>query len=480
MTDVKDAFVAFVDAGNGLLWGSVLIYLLIGAGLYFTIRMGFLQFRQFGHMFSLISSSRQGAEGGISSFQAFSTSLAARVGTGNMAGVAVAIYLGGPGAIFWMWITALVGMSTSFIESTLAQAYKVNNGDSTFRGGPAYYIEKGLGQRWLGVLFALCLIVAFGIAFNGVQSNSIAAAMDNAFGFDHTLVGILLAVAVAPIIFGGMRSVARVAELIVPFMALGYLIVAFYVVFANITQLPSVFATIVKSALGFEQAAGGAMGYAIAQAMMQGIKRGLFSNEAGMGSAPNAAATATTDPNHPVAQGYVQMLGVFVDTIVICTATAAIILLSGVMEPESGVTGIALTQKALEVEVGSWGSGFVAIAILLFAFTSLIANYSYGESNIRYIFDSKLAINVYRVVVLGIIVVGAITDLPTVWAFADLSMGMMALINLVAILLLSNIVFALLKDYEEQRKRGVTPSFDRKKFPQLDKQIDKDVWNKHQ
>ncbi|PKF51016.1 alanine/glycine:cation symporter family protein [Enterovibrio nigricans] len=472
MTELKELFVSFVDAGNGLLWGSVLVYLLIGAGLYFTFRTGFLQFRSFGHMIQLIKGSREGADGGISSFQAFSTSLAARVGTGNMAGVAVAIYLGGPGAVFWMWVTALVGMSTSFAESTLAQAYKINHKDNTFRGGPAYYIEKGLGQRWLGIAFAICLIIAFGLAFNGVQSNSIAAAMNTAFGTDNTWVGIILALATAPIIFGGMRSVARAAELIVPFMAIGYLLVALYVIAINITLLPDVFATIIGSALGFEQAAGGALG----AAMMQGIKRGLFSNEAGMGSAPNAAATATTSPNHPVAQGYVQMLGVFIDTIVICTATAAIILLSGMLDPSSELTGIALTQAALVQEVGPWGAGFIAIAILLFAFTSLIANYSYGESNIEYIFKSKVAINIYRAAVLAMVVIGAVVDLPTVWAFADLSMGMMAIINLIAILALSGIVIALLKDYESQVKAGKNPTFDRKKFPKLDRDIDKDVW----
>lgn len=470
--ELKELFVSFIDAGNGLLWGSVLIYLLIGAGVYFTLRTGFIQFRSFGHMISLIKGSREGAEGGISSFQAFSTSLAARVGTGNMAGVAVAITLGGPGAIFWMWITALVGMSTSFIESTLAQAYKINNKDNTFRGGPAYYIERGLGQRWLGIAFAVCLILAFGLAFNGVQSNSIAAALNTAFGTNNLWVGIALAIAVTPIIFGGMRSVSRVAEFIVPFMAIGYLLVAFFVIFKNFTLLDDIFMMIINSAFGLEQAAGGAMG----AAMMQGIKRGLFSNEAGMGSAPNAAATATTTPDHPAAQGYIQMLGVFIDTILICTATAAIILLSGVLTPNSEITGIALTQSALVAEVGSWGSTFVAIAILLFAFTSLIANYSYGESNITYIFKNKLAVNIYRVAVLVMVVVGAVIDLPTVWAFADLSMGMMAVINLIAILALSGTAFALLKDYETQRKEGKVPSFESKKFPKLDSQIDKDVW----
>ncbi len=473
MEPLKEYFLSFINAGNGVLWGSVLIYLLIGAGLYFTIRTKFIQFRSFRHAMSLIKGSRQGAEGGISSFQAFNTSLAARVGTGNMAGVALAIYTGGAGAVFWMWLIALLGMATSFVESTLAQAYKVKNPDNTFRGGPAYYMEKGLGQRWMGIAFAICLILAFGLAFNGVQSNSIAAAMEQAFELDKIWVGIALVIAATPIIFGGMRSVSRVAELVVPFMAIGYLLVAFFVIAINITELPNAIGLIFKSALGMEQAAGGALG----AAMMEGIKRGLFSNEAGMGSAPNAAATATTNPNHPAAQGYVQMLGVFIDTIIICTATASIILLSGVLDdPNSTAQGIALTQTALENEVGSWGSGFVAIAILLFAFTSLIANYSYGESNILYIFKSKLAVFIYRIAVLAMVMIGAIVDLPVVWNFADLSMGMMAIINLVAILALSGTAFALLKDYENQRDEGKQPSFDRKKFPKLDREIDRDTW----
>lgn len=472
MTELKELFVSFIDAGNNLLWGSVLIYLLIGAGLYFTLRTGFVQFRSFGHMFSLMKASRSGANGGISSFQAFSTSLAARVGTGNLAGVAVALYLGGPGAIFWMWLTALLGMSTSFVESTLAQAYKVSNGDNSFTGGPAYYIEKGLGQRWLGILFSICLIMAFGFAFNGVQSNSIASALHTAFNADKLMVGLALAAMTAPIFFGGMRSVSRVAELIVPFMAIGYLAIALYVIAINIDVLPATLMLIIDSAFGFEQAAGGAL----AAAMMNGVKRGLFSNEAGMGSAPVAAATATTDPKHPVAQGYVQMLGVFIDTIVICTATASMILLSGALEQDSGLTGIALTQAALVSEVGPWGATFIAVAIFLFAFTSLIANYSYGESNIQYIFKRKIAVNIYRIAVLAMVVLGAVADLPVVWNFADLSMGTMAIINLVAISLLSGVVFALLKDYEAQRKAGQTPVFDRKKFPMLDQHMDKDAW----
>lgn len=471
---------AFVDRGNGLLWGSVLIYLLIGAGLYFTIMTRGVQVRFFGHMFKLLRTSRDSGDG-ISSFQALSTSLAARVGTGNLAGVAVAIYFGGPGAIFWMWMTAMVGMATSFIESTLAQAYKADHGDNTFRGGPARYIEHGLGLRWLAVLFSICLIVAFGLAFNSVQANSIAQAMEQAFAVPTWAMGLVLVVVVTPIIFGGLKSIAKVAELVVPLMALLYLILALVVVALNISDFPAAIMTIIRSAFGFEQAAGGAVGYAISQAIMNGIQRGLFSNEAGMGSAPNAAATASTRPNHPAAQGFIQMLGVFLDTLVICTATAAIIIMAG---PEllagEETNGIQLTQMALSSHVGDWGAMFVAVAILLFAFTSVIANYSYGESNIEYLAGRRapVAVFIYRLAVLAMIMVGSVASLGAIWNFADLSMGMMAIINLVAILMLSPVAFALFRDYEQQLKAGKEPTFDPSKFPKLANKVDPKAWPK--
>ncbi|MCP1313209.1 MULTISPECIES: sodium:alanine symporter family protein [unclassified Halomonas] len=469
---------AVVDRGNGLLWGSVLIYLLIGAGLYFTVMTGAVQLRYFGHMFKLLKGSRS-ANGGISSFQALSTSLAARVGTGNLAGVALAIYYGGPGAIFWMWITAMVGMATSFIESTLAQAYKTDHGDNTFRGGPARYIERGLGLRWMAVLFSICLIIAFGLAFNSVQANSIAQAMEQAFSVPTWMMGVVLMVIVAPIIFGGLKSIAKVAELVVPLMALLYLILALVVVALNATELPAAFMTIIKSAFGVEQAAGGVAGYAISQAIMNGIQRGLFSNEAGMGSAPNAAATASTRPDHPAAQGFIQMLGVFLDTLVICTATAAIIIMSGpeILAGEE-TNGIQLTQLALSTHVGDWGAMFVAVGIFLFAFTSVIANYSYGESNIEYLAGRRapVAILLYRLAVLGMIMVGSVASLGAIWNFADLSMGAMAIINLVAILMLSPIAFALFRDYEKQLKAGVEPVFRPSQFPKLAHKVDTKAW----
>ncbi|MFI0471801.1 alanine/glycine:cation symporter family protein [Halomonas sp. HMF6819] len=467
-----------VELGNGLLWDYVLIYLLLGAGLYFTLRTGGIQARYFGHMFKLLKNSRH-ADGGVSSFQALSTSLAARVGTGNLAGVAVAIYYGGPGAVFWMWMTAVVGMSTSFIESTLAQAYKTDHGDNTFRGGPARYIERGLGLRWMAVLFSVCLIIAFGLAFNSVQSNAIAQAMEQAFDVPTWVMGVVLVVVVSPIIFGGLKSIAKVAELVVPLMALLYLILALVVVGLNIADFPAALMTILQSAFGLNQAAGGVVGYAISQTIMNGIQRGLFSNEAGMGSAPNAAATASTRPDHPAAQGFIQMLGVFLDTLVICTATAAIIIMAG---PEllagDENKGIQLTQMALSIHVGDWGGMFVAVSILLFAFTSIIANYSYGESNIEYLAKGRatIAVFVYRIAVLSMIMIGARASLEAIWNFANLSMGTMAIINLIAILMLSPIAFALFRDYETQLKAGVEPVFRPRDFPKLAHKVDPNAW----
>ncbi|EAP93043.1 sodium/alanine symporter, partial [Vibrio splendidus 12B01] len=427
-----------INLMNDLLWGSILVYLLVGVGIYFTVRLGFIQFRHFGHMFSVLRNSRKADSAGISSFQALCTSLAARVGTGNMAGVAVALTAGGPGAIFWMWLIAMLGMATSFAESTLAQLYKTRDNDGNYRGGPAYYMEKGLGMRWMGVLFSIFLIIAFGLVFNAVQANAIASAMNTAFDFERGYVGVGIVIISAFVIFGGIRKIARTAEIIVPIMALAYLAIAIYVMLMNIEKVPEVLALIFKSAFGLQEAAAGGLGYAIAQAMINGIKRGLFSNEAGMGSAPNAAASATPYPPHPASQGYVQMLGVFMDTIVICSATVAIILMSGEYVPHGEVTGIELTQRALTAQVGEWGGIFVAVAIFFFAFTSIIANYSYAETNLIFLeHNNKKGLVLFRIVVLGMVMFGSLATLPTVWALADVSMGLMAIVNLVAIILLS-------------------------------------------
>ncbi|AZZ98022.1 sodium:alanine symporter family protein [Pseudoalteromonas sp. R3] len=469
----------FFNTISGLLWGHILIYLLIAAGVFFTLRLGFIQFTQFPYMIKVMANSRSGAKDGISSFQAFCTSLAARVGTGNMAGVAVALYLGGPGAIFWMWLIALIGMATSFAESALAQLYKTKDDEGNFRGGPAYYMEYGLNKRWMGVLFSLCLILAFGLVFNAVQANSIAAAFEVAFDVPKYVMGLLLVCGSAFIIFGGLKTIARFAELAVPFMAIAYLLLAIIVCAMNASQLPDVFMLIINSAFGFEQAAGGAVGYAVMQAMIQGIKRGLFSNEAGMGSAANAAASATPNPNHPASQGYVQMLGVFVDTIVICSATAALILLSNQLVPESGVTGIQLTQAALVEHVGDWGAIFVAIAILFFAFTSIVANYSYAETNLLFLeHNHPKGLFIFRACVLAMVMFGAVGELGLIWTLADISMGLMAIVNVIALFMLSGIVIWLAKDYRAQLKQGKTPVFDPSQKPEVLKTLPKGIWHK--
>ncbi|UTZ26222.1 alanine:cation symporter family protein [Vibrio campbellii] len=489
-----------INLMNDLLWGSILVYLLVGVGIYFTVRLGFIQFRHFGHMFSVLKNSRKADKAGISSFQALCTSLAARVGTGNMAGVAVALTAGGPGAIFWMWLIAMLGMATSFAESTLAQLYKTKDDDGNYRGGPAYYMEKGLGMRWMGVLFSVFLIIAFGLVFNAVQANSIANAMVNAFDLPRStidlgfgliqspalevskaalIIGLIVTALSAIIIFGGIKRIAKVAELIVPVMALAYLVLALFVMFSNLDKLPDVMMLIFKSAFGLQEAAAGGLGYAIAQAMINGIKRGLFSNEAGMGSAPNAAASATPFPPHPASQGYVQMLGVFMDTIVICSATVAIILMSGeYVGQATEVTGIELTQRALSSQVGDWGGIFVAVAIFFFAFTSIIANYSYAETNLIFLeHNHKAGLGIFRIVVLGMVMFGALASLPVVWSLADVSMGLMAIVNLVAIILLSGIVIKLAKDYNRQLSEGKVPTFEPNDFPELKSQLEEGIWD---
>ncbi|CED72198.1 alanine/glycine:cation symporter family protein [Aliivibrio wodanis] len=465
---INEALMSVIGAINGLLWGQVLVYLLVGVGVYFTVRLGFIQLRQLGHSIKILRNGQE-IDSGISSYQVFCTSMAARVGTGNMAGVAVALTVGGPGAIFWMWVIALFGMATAFIESTLAQVYKVKDVDGQYRGGPAYYMEKGLGQRWMGTLFSIFLIIAFGLVFNAVQANTITDALNHSFGFDKTIMGIIIVAVSGFFIMGGLRRVASASSKIVPVMAIGYLAIALIVVLMNITEVPAVLALIVKSAFGWQEAAAGGVAYTIAQAMQSGIARGLFSNEAGMGSAANIAASATPNPNHPASQGFVQMLGVFVDTLVICTASAAMIMLSGVMDQPDAATGIGLLQQALTNELGGWTSYFMALAILLFCFTSIIANYSYAETNVMFLNgNSKKGLFGFRLCVLAMVMFGSVASLPVVWNLADASMGMMALINIVALVLLSKLAIKIIKDYETQLKAGKTPEFDRTKFPELD------------
>ncbi len=447
---------------NDVLWTYVLIAMLLGCAIYFTWRTRGVQFRNLREMLRLLTEGAPKSNDGkrqVSSFQAFAVSIASRVGTGNLAGVATAIAVGGAGAVFWMWIIALLGSVNAFVESTLAQLYKRKDKDS-FIGGPAYYMQYGLGKRWMGALFAVLIAITFGFAFNSVQSNTICAAWEHAFGFDHTMMGIILTAVTLVIIFGGIHRIARVSSWLVPIMAVGYILLALVVVFCNITEIPAVMGHIFRSAFGWEQAVGGGMGAAV----MQGIKRGLFSNEAGMGSAPNVAATATV--SHPVKQGFIQALGVFTDTLVICTCTAFIILVSN-PSPDSSLNGIQLTQAAFTAQVGQLGSIFVAVAILLFAFSSIIGNYYYGEANIRFISQRPIYLWIYRVLVGCMVMCGAVMSLNLAWSLADVTMGLMTICNLIAIVLLSRQAIWLLRDYTAKKRKGInSPTFRKDEMPE--------------
>lgn len=467
---MEELFASIIDNINYYMWTYILIALLLGCAVYFSIRTGLVQFRMIGEMFRTLgeSTSKEKGKKQISSFQAFAVSLASRVGTGNLAGVATALVVGGPGAIFWMWVVALLGSASSFVESTLAQLYKTKNGDS-YIGGPAYYMQKGLKKKWLGVLFAVLISITFGFAFNTVQSNTICAAMQASFSIEPYIIGIILTALTLLVVFGGINRIALVSSILVPIMALGYIILALVIVILNISHLPDVLSLIIDNAFGFEQALGGTIGVAL----MQGIKRGLFSNEAGMGSAPNVAATASV--SHPVKQGLIQTLGVFVDTLLICTCTAFIILFNiGSIDPNAN--GIEVTQQALTASIGPAGGYFITIAILLFAFSSIIGNYYYGETNIRFITGKKWILQSYRLVVGAMVMIGALLSLDLVWSFADVTMGLMTICNLVAITLLGKKAFLLLKDYRSQKARGVKePQFCKGKIPEF-KDEDIECW----
>lgn len=462
---------------NDFIWSYILIAMLIVLGLYFTFRTKFVQFGNIKEMFKLLgegSSSKDKSKHEVSSFQAFCIGTASRVGTGNLAGVASAIAIGGPGAVFWMWLIALIGSASAFIESTLAQIYKVKDGDN-FRGGPAYYMEKGLKKRWMGVAFSILIIICFGFAFNSVQSNTITAAFNSAFGINKLFLGALITIASAIIIFGGVKSIAKISTIIVPIMAVAYILVALFIIITNITELPAVFKMIFSNAFGVKQVIGGGMG----AALLNGIKRGLFSNEAGMGSAPNAAATATV--SHPVKQGLIQTLGVFTDTLIICTCTAFIVLLSSdtlVQHastnniPLADIAGIEVTQIAISSQIGSWGQYFIAFCIFFFAFSSIIGNYYYGETNIQFISTKKIYLYLYRVLVIGMVLFGSVASMQFVWSIADVFMGLMAILNLIAIALLSNIAIKALQDYMTQRKAGKNPVFYVSSIPELGDEVE--------
>ena len=469
--DFMDFLNSIIGKINNVLWSYVLIALLILSGLFYTLRTGFAQGRLLGDMVALItgklSSLKDGEKkvaGQVTGFQAFCIAVASHVGTGNLAGVAIAVVVGGPGALFWMWIIALLGGATSLIENTLAQTYKVKDGKGGFRGGPSYYMEKALGQKTLGYIFSVIVIVTFAFVFNTVQANTIAQAFETSFGkygMTTTIAGIILAALTALIIFGGLHRIANVVGYMVPIMAIGYVVVAIFVLALNITHIPRLFMDIIEAAFGLKQAVGGAIGVA----MLQGIKRGLYSNEAGMGSAPNAAATSNV--SHPVKQGLLQAFGVFVDTILICSATGFIVLLY----PDFATTakeGIQVTQDALAYSIGNWGKDFITLCIFLFAFSSLVGNYYYGEANLEFLTKNKTSMLIFRIVTVACVFLGSVAKLAFVWNIADVSMGIMALMNIIVIAILSPKAVAIIKDYIKQRKEGKNPVFRAKDIPGLE------------
>ncbi|SBS25901.1 Amino-acid carrier protein AlsT [Marinomonas spartinae] len=461
-----------------LLWSYVLIALLIAVGLGFTLSSRFVQFRFFGRMFSVLFGKKEAAKNGqLTSFQALVLSVAGRVGGGNIAGVAVAITIGGPGAIFWMWLVGLMGMATSFFECTLAQAYKTAEPDGSFRGGPAQYISRGIGANWrpLSIVYSILLLITFGVAFTGVQSYAVATSLQDAFHIPLKVSGLALAVVIALIIFGGVKRIARIAEILVPVMAIGYLLLALIVLVMNVTAIPHALELIVKSAFGLGPAVGGGMGAAI----MMGMKRGLFSNEAGLGSAPNVAATAFVP--HPVNQGIVQSFSVFIDTILLCTCTALIILLGTNYDPAStsvAAGGVALTQASLATHLGESGRIFVSIALLLFGFSTILYNYYLGENSLAFLFrkgKGTLAVMVFRLAVILLCGLGAVANLNSVFAFSDLTMGLLAVANLTALIMLFKKGLRILKHYEDQLKKGIeSPVFAAADLPELN--LDDKAW----
>ncbi|MDH6678536.1 AGCS family alanine or glycine:cation symporter [Rhodococcus sp. LBL1] len=461
-----DSLVELVTDVNDYYWYGVIV-LLVGLGLYFTVRSRFVQVRLLPDMLrSVVEPAEELPDGtkGISAFRAFSISAASRVGTGNIAGVAIAISVGGPGAVFWMWVMAIIGAASAFIESTLAQLYKIRDKDGGFRGGPAYYMLHGLRRRWMGVIFAVVITVTYGFVFNAVQTNSIVDAVSTSLDTDSRgvaiAVGVLVAGLTAAVIFGGVRRISSVSQVVVPVVAGAYLVLALLVVVLNITEVPGMVKLIVENAFGVREVVSGGF----AAAFMNGIRRGLFSNEAGMGSSPNAGATAAV--SHPVKQGLVQSLGVYFDTLLVCSATAFVILLSN---PEYGTkAGASLTQNALAAELGGWTVHFLTFTIFFLAFTSVIGNYYYGETNIEFLTESRRVRTGFRVLVVVCVFAGAIGSVPLVWALADLVMGVMATVNLLALLPLSGVAFLLFRHYSRQRAAGLDPTFHREELPEIE------------
>lgn len=457
-----------VDFLNGIIWSKALVALCLGAGLYFSIRTRFMQIRGFKEMIRLMFKGQK-SDAGVSSFQALAMSLSGRVGIGNIAGVATAITFGGPGAVFWMWMSALFGASTSYVECTLAQIYKEKDSEGRYRGGPAYYIEKAMGQKWYALAFAVATVLATGLLLPGVQANGIAESVSNAFGVDPRVSAAVIVIALGAIIFGGVKRIARFAEIVVPFMALSYILTALVIMLISIEQVPEVFGLIFKSAFGMDAAFGAVLGLAVEW----GVKRGVYSNEAGQGSGPHAAAAA--EVSHPAKQGYVQAFSIYVDTLLVCSATAFMILSTGkfnVAHPDGSAIvnnlpgmepGPGFTQAAVESVLPGFGTNFVALAIMFFAFTTIVAYYYMAETNMQYLRRNAAPGWLIMLLKLGImasVTYGAIRSATLAWGLGDIGVGLMAWLNIVAILILQKPALIALKDYESQKKAGVDPTFD--------------------
>lgn len=453
---------------NDLIWSNALIILCMGTGIYFSVVTRFLQVRYIREMWRLLFDGKS-SDKGVSSFQAFAIAISGRIGTGNIAGVATAIAMGGPGAVFWMWLIAFLGSASAFIEATLGQIYKqVNNGE--YRGGPAYYIEKGLGMKWYAMLFALVTVLSTAFFLPGVQSNSIALSMQNAFAIPVAYTGAGVVALLALIIFGGVKRIGKVAEIVVPFMAGGYILMAIVIMALNFAEIPSVIALIVRSAFDLEPAFAGVFGMAVAW----GVKRGIYSNEAGQGTAPHAAAAA--EVSHPAKQGLVQAFSVYIDTLFVCTATAFMILFTGkynVLNPKGGFLvenlpgakiGAEYTQQAISSHFPSLGAGFVAVSLLFFAFTTIMAYYYIAETNLSYLDKNgnKWMVNILRLLLLFSTFYGSIKTAEAAWTLGDIGVGMMAWLNVIAILLLRKPALKVLRDYQQQRKAGKDPVFNAK------------------
>lgn len=472
-----EAFKNLTSLISDTMYTYLLIPILIAVGLYFTIRIKGGQFTHIAHAIKLITQPAEKQEDGsegLSPFKAFTISAASHIGTGNIVGVAAAISIGGPGAVFWMWITALIGGASSFIENTLGQIFKERNEDGTFKGGPAYYMTKALNLPKLGLIFSVVVIIVYGFLFNAMQANTIASAFSNSLGIDVKIVGLILIAIVAIIIFGGAKRIADVTSLLVPVMAIAYMAVVIFILIKNVTLIPHMFGLIFKSAFGLDAVVGGGIGAAI----LNGVRRGLFSNEAGMGAVPNASASA--DVSHPAKQGLIQALGVYLDTILVCSATAFMIILAGdAIYADTSLQGITITQNALSSHIGAWGQIFLTICIFMFAFSSVIGNYYYGENNIANLGIGKNGLNIYRVLVLVVVFLGCIGDFSVVWNTGDVFMAIMALINLVVLILIGKIAIETYYDYTSQIKAGKDPVFKVSNIKSLKGLEDKiDCWEK--